>query len=165
MHPQTAIASSISMHPRIACAPAYHGIIFHLSKEVRKQGEMHIPSLSPIPFEKWDKEWYWGWVMAFPLVSWFSLASQPTSAWEGKGLVNWLLKHSIQLLSHRTGYCSPIRELYPVMWYIAIPNTRLTAKTIMMLTATVQWISRELFVGSVKYVFFNGSKDYMMSLS
>jgi len=26
---------------------------------------------------------------------------------------------SIQPLTHRTGYCSPIREQYSVMWYVA----------------------------------------------
>jgi len=34
----------------------------------------------------------------------------------------------IQLLSHCTGYCGPIRRQYSVMWYVAAPKIRIMTK-------------------------------------
>jgi len=40
-------------------------------KEAKKQGEMPLPIISPIPFTnvEFRDGWDWGWVVAFPLVS------------------------------------------------------------------------------------------------
>ena len=46
-------------------------VILHPSKKAKKQGEMPLPSLSPIPLYKMQNlgmGWDLGWVMAFPLV-------------------------------------------------------------------------------------------------
>jgi len=45
---------------------AYHTLPL---KKAKKQGEMPLPSLGPIPLKKWGMGWDRGWVMAFPLVS------------------------------------------------------------------------------------------------
>ena len=42
----------------------------------------------------------------------------------GKGLFNWVFK----CCPRWTGYCTPIRGQYSVMWYVAVPNTHLTTK-------------------------------------
>ena len=75
-----------------------------------------------------------------------SLASQSTSAWGGKGLV----RLSIRLLSCRTGYCSPIRGQYSVMWYDAFSNTRLTTKCEIDNNVDCYGVIGELCVGSGK---------------